>query len=397
MKILLLSQFFSTTRGGGEYVFSMIARSMAKEGNLVWIVTNKIKNEMYDDHENIKIIFVPPLLEYGGGLPPRFYDNLVYVLSAIRKGFSIIKEEKIDIIHSNNFAPALAGSILSNLTFKPHITTIHDIFSLCGKKYWKCWGKQNNVSRLNVLLAPFFEKMILKLKHHAIHTVSEATESDLIKFGAKKPIYVIPNSIEIMEPFKSESIPFQFIYVGRLVFYKNLEIIIKAIKIVKERHTNITLIIVGVGPHKDNLEKMVSDLNLRDNIKFIGFADTKKKIELIATSQALLFPSLCEGFGLVILEAFAQKKPVLVSNVRPLSDIVTDKVTGFVISPYDEIKWAEMLIEIIQNPENAAKMGYAGYEILQSKYTIKNMQNKILEMYNDLICSTIKERLLKGT
>src|SRR5438093_3689023 len=170
MNVLLLTQFFSTTRGGGEYVFSMIAQLLAEKGNNVWVITNMIKGEEYTSHKNIKIVFVPPLLVYKGGLPPGFKDNITYSLCAIKTALSLIKKEKIDIIHSNNFAGALAGAMISTLTSKPHITTIHDVYSLY-EDFWKQWGRQSNVSKLNVLLAPFFEKMIIRLKYAAIHTV----------------------------------------------------------------------------------------------------------------------------------------------------------------------------------------------------------------------------------
>jgi len=104
-------------------------------------------------------------------------------------------------------------------------------------------------------------------------------------------------------------------------------------------------------------------------------------------SQAFIFPSLVEGFGLVILEAFACKKPVLVSNVRPSSDIVEDKITGFVVSPDDENKWAEAIEQIIKEPEKAHKMGNAGRNILEKKYNVQIMQNKILQMYREVIKS----------
>ena len=110
---------------------------------------------------------------------------------------------------------------------------------------------------------------------------------------------------------------------------------------------------------------------------------------MLSTSQALVFPSLCEGFGIVILEAFACKKPVLVSDVRPLSDIVDDKITGLVISPHDEIEWAKALEDIIKEPENARKMGCAGREVLEKKYRVQMMQDNILKMYNDFIKNKI--------
>lgn len=385
IKVLLLTQFFSTTKGGGEYVFSLMAKTLADRDNKVWVITNQIKDETYPSHKNIKIIFVPPLLEYKGGLPPGFRDNLRYSLNTLRKGISIIKKEKIDIIHSNNFAPALAGSMLSTVTGKPHITTVHDVFSLCGKNYWKSWGKQSNVSRLNVTLAPFFEKMIVKLRCNAIHTVSEASKDDLLKIGAKKLIYVIPNTIETNTNKISKSNSHQFVYVGRLVFYKNLEVVIKAIGVARKEYPDITLFIVGGGPHRKDLEVLVNQLNLQDNIKFAGFVLNDEKLRLISTSQALIFPSLCEGFGLVILEAFSQERPVLVSNIRPMSDIVIHGNNGYVLDPHDEQIWAEHLIKIIKNPSEASMMGKNGSKLLAQSYNQESMYHKVTGMYNEIL------------
>ena len=384
MNILLLSQFFSTTKGGGEYVFSLMAQLLADSGNNVWIITNKIKGEMYPTHKNIKIIFVSPSLDFRGGHPPTFKDNMIYSLCAIIKGFSIIKKEKIEIIHSNNFAPALSGSVLSLLTSKPHITVIHDVFSLFDN-FWDQWGKQEGVSRLSVLLGPIFEKLIIRLKCSAIHTVSEASKDDLIKFGTKKPIYVIHNAIAINNTNNSETIHSQFIYIGRLIFYKNLEVVIKSINIVKQTYPRITLIIVGGGPNKNSLEQLVNALNLQDNVKFKGHVSDEEKNELLSSSQAMVFPSLCEGFGLVILEAFAHRKPVLVSNVRPSSDIVENNHTGFVISPHDETQWAKVLMDLIADSQKAQKMGIVARETLEKKYNPQNMLDSILKMYVDFI------------
>jgi len=206
MKVLLLSQFFSDTRGGGEYVFSMIANQLADNGHKVWVLTNRVKDESYQDHVNIRLIFIPPNLEYKGGLPPSFSDNLRYFFNAVRKGKELVKKENIDIIHSNNFSPALAGGFLSFLTSKPHITSVWDIFTLCGKNYWKQWVNQKNVSKIHGVLGARFEKLIIKIPCKAIYTISKATYDDLKKFGAKKPIYVIFPSIKMVETIQSQQI-----------------------------------------------------------------------------------------------------------------------------------------------------------------------------------------------
>jgi glycosyltransferase involved in cell wall biosynthesis len=385
VNILLISQFFSTTRGGGEYIFSLVAKNLAKNNNKVFVITNKIQGEEYHAQKNINLVFVPPVLQYKGGLPPGFSDNIRYSINAIRQGLQIIKKEKIDIIHSNNFAPALAGSILSSLTSKPHITTIHDIFSLCGKNYWKQWGQQSDISRLNVFLAPFFEKLSIKLQYNCIHTVSEITRDDLLKFGAKKPIHVIHNSIESTHIQNTKPNPFQFVYIGRLVFYKNLEVIIKAIKIIKQTEPKIKLVIIGSGPHRNTLEKMVKDLGLQQNIEFKGYVTALEKSKTLAESNALVFPSLCEGFGLVILEAFDQSRPILVSNIRPMSDIVTHQKNGLVIDPHDENSWANHMLDLIKNPQKATEIGKNGNDTLVKSYNQDKMYQDILRMYSDIV------------
>ena len=92
MNILLLSQFFSTTKGGGEYVFKTIAQVMAQNGHKVWVITNKVKDEKYKELENLKIITVNPTIQYKGGLPPTFLDNIRYTINAFQKGKKIIND-----------------------------------------------------------------------------------------------------------------------------------------------------------------------------------------------------------------------------------------------------------------------------------------------------------------
>lgn len=385
MNVLLLSQFFSTTRGGGEYLFSLMATNLAKKGHRVWVITNKITDERYQLAENVNLVFVKPNLKYSGGLPTSFQDNISYSINATMAGLRIIKKEKIDIIHSNNFSPALAGSFLSLLTSKPHITSVWDIFSLCGKDYWNEWVKQTGISRIHGIIGPLFEKIILKLPHDAIHTISEASKDDLQKYGEGKPIHIIQPAIENVAQKNNYINSFQFIYIGRLVFYKNIEVLIKAIGLARKEEPEIKLVIVGGGPHRKTLEDLVHSLGLEKNIEFMGYVTAEEKLQLISSSVALAFPSLCEGFGLVILEAFQQKKPVLVSDIRPMSDIVSHRNTGFVLNPYSEETWAGHMLELAQNNQLASKMGQNGYHLLEQSYSQDTMIDKILAMYKSVL------------
>src|SRR3972149_5712869 len=116
----------------------------------------------------------------------------------------------------------------------------------------------------------------------------------------------------------------------------------------------------------------------------MGHVSDEEKKYLIATSHALLFPSLFEGFGLVILEAFMQKKPVLASDIRPLSDIIEHEKTGLLIPPHDEQKWANAISNMITNTDDTKIMGELARKTLEEHYTEERMGRLILEMYQEV-------------
>ena len=123
---------------------------------------------------------------------------------------------------------------------------------------------------------------------------------------------------------------------------------------------------------------------MEKNIEFKGYVTAEEKSNIIAESGALVFPSLCEGFGLVILEAYEQKKPVLVSDVRPMSDIVSNGTTGYVLDPHDEKAWAQCILDIIKNPSQASTVGQNGYQKLITSYNQESMYQKVVRMYQEV-------------
>jgi len=382
MNILLLSYNFLPDFEGSTSLFTIIADLLANNGHNVWVITHKFKGMEYNVHPKIKMVFVSreiPQGEYKTSL----LQTIRFTKDAAKKGIEIVKKEGIDIIHSNAVA-GLAGSKISAKTSKPHIILIHDLYST-DPNFWKEWQKQEGNSPLKAWLGKKYEKKLVGSNYSAIHTVSEASRDDLIQFGVKKPIFVIHNAIPIKDAKIVQVNPYQLVYVGRLVFFKNLQVAIKAIKLLTERFPKINLIIIGKGPYRPKLEKLVEQYNLQNNVTFKGHVSEEEKNHIIASSQALVFPSRFEGFGLVILEAFMQKKPVLVSNVRPMSDIVENQKTGLVVSAHDEKAWAESFDYIFSNIQAAQHMGEEGRNVLEKKFTIDVMSKEITKMYENVI------------
>ncbi|MDX1373382.1 MAG: glycosyltransferase, partial [Nitrososphaeraceae archaeon] len=147
----------------------------------------------------------------------------------------------------------------------------------------------------------------------------------------------------------------------------------------------IKLVIVGDGPVKSKLDILVEKLAVKENVEFKGYTSMEDKNRLISQSNAMVFPSLCEGFGLVILEAFNHSRPVIVSNVRPMSDIVNHGKTGFVLDAKDENVWANHILKLSSDLDFSSKMGKQCKQVLENNYSQTKMFDGIFSMYNDVL------------
>ena len=124
---------------------------------------------------------------------------------------------------------------------------------------------------------------------------------------------------------------------------------------------------------------------MQDNIIFKGNVSEQEKIKLLQQSQVLVNPSLVEGFGIVVLEGFASSKPVIVSDSKPLSDLVDDSVDGFVVSSTNSSAWAEKIVELLSNPDKVKKMGEEGRKKVVSKYSISKLSDDLISLYEEVL------------
>jgi len=86
----------------------------------------------------------------------------------------------------------------------------------------------------------------------------------------------------------------------------------------------------------------------------------------------------------VLLEAFACRKPVIVSRVKPLTEIIENDSYGYVIPPFNVDAWAEKMIDLFNDPNKATKMGICGREELEKSYIIPKVVDKLEELYSKI-------------
>jgi glycosyltransferase involved in cell wall biosynthesis len=252
--------------------------------------------------------------------------------------------------------------------------------------FWKEWSHQQGVGLLARLLGPFFERVLFKLPVNIVHTVSEASKQDLVDMGMRRRIVVVPNGIDPDTYQTRRSFftnPHQAIYIGRLVFYKNLGIVFRAFRRIVGEVLDAELLIVGDGPMRASWEKTIGQLNLDKHIHFLGQVSNEQKIRLLEESAFLILPSLVEGFGIVILEAFACRKPVLASDIEALREVVTEGVDGYLLNAASDEEWARKMILLFTHPIHTRRLGSLGERKLTSHYSIQRVAKRMETLYQD--------------
>lgn len=328
MKIAFLSDsIYPFNKGGKEIRSYELATQLAKRGHEVHFYTMKLwkgkdiirKNGFYL-HGICKNY---PLYNHK---TRSIKQGIMFGLSA----FKLLKKENdFDIIDADHMAyfhlwPAKLASIIKG---KPLIITWHEVW---GKEYWKSYiGKKG-------ILGYTMEKLSSKLPDKII-AVSEHTKNKLINTLKVNPrkIITIPNAIDIkkinsIKPAKEKS---DVIFAGRLNEHKNVDILIKAIKILEEKNQKIKCIIIGDGPEKQNLQHLTNKLNLNKNIVFKGFVDKHEDVlSSIKSSKVFVLPSTREGFGIALIEANACGIPVITVNHKDNAsrDLIKQGENGFI-------------------------------------------------------------------
>ncbi|MHA1617574.1 MAG: glycosyltransferase family 4 protein, partial [Candidatus Njordarchaeales archaeon] len=299
----------------------------------------------------------------------------------------------IDIIHCNTYSPVLAGWILSKLTGIPLIITIHDVAALYGLRFWKKWMEQfGSFSSVKALIGYLLELLIVRISKN-VHTVSDTSKRDILRINPRCEIVVVPNGLDLEQyNVKHDNITYDdfILFIGRHVYYKNLDVVIEGFKLLKGR-CNAKLVVLGDGPMKSQWQKLVKKYDLNDVIEFKGRVSHIEKIHLLSKARALVLPSIFEGFGIVVLEAWALRKPVIVADVEPLNKLVQHNVDGFLARPDDSHEWAEFIFRLSNDESLARKLGESGTRKLLKNYTIRT----ILEEFERVYLETIRKRARK--
>lgn len=201
----------------------------------------------------------------------------------------------------------------------------------------------------------------------------------LIHYGFDMP----ENYLKKGQPAFRKS-PFQIMIAGRLVAFKGHRYLIEAMtQLVKVFGQDVKLLIAGTGDLAQELKEQTRQLGLEDNIDFLGYSNDVGA--LMANSDVVVVPSISEGFGVVFLEAFSAKTPVVSWDVPAGNELMEHGKTGYLIPPYDVNLLAEQLIEVLNNPEDQEIIVEAAYQRLKAYFNLERMVNETIAFYEDAL------------
>ena len=187
---------------------------------------------------------------------------------------------------------------------------------------------------------------------------------------------------------KQLKIPLQnFIFVGRLIEYKNLFLFLEAFNIAKQKsNQNWGVIILGDGELKNELDDFVTRKNIQ-NVSFQRGVSWQQVPEYLALSDVLVLPSYSEPWGLVVNEAMACGLPVIVSNKCGCAiDLVKNNGNGFTFSPDNLEELTSILIKFMNKEVDYKQMGRVSEQIIE-EYSPQNVFEDTLSILRDYLCN----------
>jgi len=268
---------------------------------------------------------------------PGFDRNLI---KQIRQ---TIKANNVDIIHCHQYTPWVYGVIAAAFTKTKVIFTEHGRF-YPDSSTWK-----------RKLINP-----ILNLFTDQVTAISKATKQALIEFEniPEKSIDVIYNGIAPLKVKQSDveklrielAIPEEHTILGTIARFdpiKNHTMMLKAFSLVLEDQPNTTLIIVGDGEERDNIEHCINELQLNTNVILTGYQS--KPQHYLALMDIYLLSSLSEGTSMTLLEAMSLSKPCVVTDAGGNPEIIIDGKNGLVTPNDDYYAFAHACLNLINN------------------------------------------------
>ncbi len=351
------------TYGGSGVIATELGKALAERGHVIHFITYSQPVRLETFSENISYHEVPvpayPLFLF----PP-------YEIALTSKMVDVARFEKLDLLHVHYAIPHASSAYLAkkilakeNISL-PFITTLHGTdITLVGK----------DKSYEPVVTFAINES-------DGVTAVSESLKKDTYAyFKITNEIEVIPNFVDLARFVKQPKEHFRkaiaadneklVIHTSNFRKVKRVQDVVKVFQKIREKIFS-KLLLVGDGPERANIEQLCRELNIYNEVRFLGKQDPIE--ELLSVSDLFILPSETESFGLAALEAMACQVPVISTNTGGLPEVNVHGVTGFMSNVGDINDMAENAIYILEDNQRLAQFKKNALQ-QAAKFELKNI------------------------
>lgn len=290
--------------------------------------------------------------------------------------YKVIKKLKPDVVHTHLIHATLYTRIAAFCANSPAVLTTEHNNSNWRKKYF---------------LILFFYRLTAKI-NRKVFAVSRDVKEKMINIGKidNKIIDVLYHGIDIdqiITSLKDEKNALE-IYtkpiigtVGRLDIRKGHKYLIEATKILLNDFPDITVLIIGDGDQKIELEKQIQTLNLEKHVHLLGFYH--KPLHLVKDFDIFIFPSIEEGLPIAPLEAMALGIPVIATNVGGIPEVIQNHINGILIDAKDVKGLARSIQFLLNDNKMKSELAENAYRNVQKYFSIQKTVSLLDKYYNE--------------
>jgi len=302
-------------------------------------------------------------------------DKNKFDLFAYRDIVHIINSKKIDLLHLHGYGASNIGVLAArktNIKCIVHEHFVDPAYPVYQHPFDYFLGRNVDKGIANCQSVKAFmvsQRHIPKHKIDVIYNgvpIKDFTRYSESAIEAEKKRLGIPSGVPVIAT------------IGRLDKQKGNQYFLEAAKIILETGRTARFVLAGDGPLMENLQDTCRQLRITDHVLFTGHYENIPLLQSITDIQ--VFPSLWEGTTLTIFEAFAIGIPVVSTDVDGLGEVVQNNKTGLVVPPKDSRSLADRILELINNPDKAGKIGVNARKE-SKKYDIEQCVRKMESIY----------------
>ncbi len=381
MRILHCNYEYPPLGGGGGVFNKQIAEELAKRHTVDILTSQGMGLPSFSVENGVNIYRVPVYfrsMQAAANLP----SMLAYLPSGYRTGVRLLKEHSYDVINTHFAVPSgPLGDWLARKAGIPNVLTVQGGDLYDPSKFMS--PHRHRILRSIVKGVLTKADAVVAASKNSISNVHNFYDPDLdcnyIPLGIERP----PQQIDSpRERYGLTDEDIALVTVGRLVSRKGLDRLVKVIK--NFNNSNVHLLIVGSGPQQEVLENLTRELNITDQVHFLGQVNDQEKQEALKLSDIYVSTSQHEGFGIVYLEAMAAGLPVICYDYGGQTDFLASDITGYVVKLNDEAAFLDACKILIDQPVKREKLGNDNLDAVEAFY-IDNCASQYEKLYEKVI------------